>query len=85
MSKLFIFDFFGVLSGEIANRFFLNHYNQDIALKIKDEYFKPADIGLITFTETIKKISVDIGIKYEDIFEEFKNMVKYMKNYLNIY
>ena len=72
MSKLFIFDFFGVLSGEIANRFFLNHYNQDIALKIKDEYFKPADIGLITFTKTIKKISEDIGIKYEDIFEEFK-------------
>ena len=73
MSKLFIFDFFGVLSGEIANRFFLNHYNPDIALKIKDKYFKPADIGNITFTETIKKISSDIGINYEAILEEFKN------------
>ena len=72
MSKLFIFDFFGVLSGEIANRFFFNHYNSDVALKIKDQYFKPADVGHITFTETLKKISLDIGIKYEDILEEFK-------------
>jgi putative hydrolase of the HAD superfamily len=73
MSKLFIFDFFGVLSGEIANRFFLNHYNPDIALKIKDKYFKPADVGNITFIETLKKISLDIGINYEAILEEFKN------------
>ena len=72
MSKLFIFDFFGVLSGEIANRFFLNHYNHDIALKIKDEYFKPADKGLVTFTETLEKISSDIKIKYDDVLEEFK-------------
>ena len=72
MSRLFIFDFFGVLSGEIANRFFFNHYNSDVALKIKDEYFKPADVGLITFTETLKKISLDIGIKYEEVLDEFK-------------
>ena len=72
MSRLFIFDFFGVLSGEIANRFFLNHYDKDIALIRKDSYFKPADVGLITFTETIKKISIDLGIKYEEILEEFK-------------
>ena len=72
MSKLFIFDFFGVLSGEIANRFFLNHYNSDIALQKKDEFFKPADVGLTTFSETIKKISDDSGIKYEEIIEEFK-------------
>ena len=73
MSKLFIFDFFLFLSGEIANRFFLNHYNPDIALKIKDKYFKPADVGNVTFTETIKKISLDIGISCEVILEEFKN------------
>ena len=72
MSKLFIFDFFGVLSGEIANRFFFNHYNSDVALKIKDQYFKPADVGHIKFKEILKKISLDIGIKYEDILEEFK-------------
>ena len=72
MSKLFIFDFFGVLSGEIANRFFLNHYNSDIALQKKDDFFKPADIGLVTFLETVNNISIDAGISKEEIIEELK-------------
>ena len=72
MSRLFIFDFFGVLSGEIANRFFYNHFDSENALKIKDQYFIPADRGDKTFTEVVEKISNDLGIKYEDILAEFK-------------
>ena len=76
MSKLFIFDFFGVLSGEIANRFFLNHFNPDIALKIKDKFFKPADVGLISFVEVLNNISKELGMDYNDIYEEFKGYGK---------
>ena len=72
MSRLFIFDFFGVLSGEIANRFFYNHFNSETALKIKDQYFIAADKGDITFIEILEKISKDLGIKYEDALSEFK-------------
>ena len=72
MSKLFIFDFFGVLSGEIANRFFLNHFHPDIALQKKDQYFKPADVGLTTFIEILNKLSQDLEINYNNILEEFK-------------
>ena len=76
MKNLLIFDFFGVLSGEIANRFFYNHYPKEQALKIKDQYFIEADKGLISFTETCQKISQDLKIKYDDIIQEFKDYGK---------
>ena len=76
MSKLFIFDFFGVLSGEIANRFCFNHFNKDIALKEKENYFSSADVGEKTFEDILKQMSKDLNINYNDILQEFKNYGK---------
>ena len=73
MSKLFIFDFFGVLSWEIANRFCFNHFNKDSALKIKDDYFAKADIGERTFEDIMQQMAKDLNINYNDILQEFKN------------
>ena len=72
MSKLFIFDFFGVISGEIANRFCYNHYSKESALIKKDSYFSKADIGLTTFDEIIKEMSKELNINYDEILKEFK-------------
>ena len=76
MSKLFIFDFFGVLSGEIANRFCFNHFNKDIALKEKENYFSSADIGEKTFEDILQQMTKDLNINYNDILQEFKNYGK---------
>ena len=76
MPKLFIFDFFGVLSGDIGNTFFLKHFSPDVALKIKDQYFKPADLGLITFEEVVQKMSKDLDIDYNILLDELKGYAK---------
>ena len=76
MSKLFIFDFFGVLSGEIANRFCFNHFDKDIALKAKENYFSSADIGEKTFEDILQQMTKDLNINYNDILQEFKNYGK---------
>ena len=76
MSKLFIFDFFGVLSGEIANRFCFNHFNKDIALKEKENYFSSADVGEKTFEDILKQMTKNLNINYNDILQEFKNYGK---------
>ena len=73
MSKLFIFDFFGVLSGEIANRFCFNHFSKDIAMKKKEGYFLKADIGESTFEDILQQMTKDLNINYNDILQEFKN------------
>ena len=73
MSKLFIFDFFGVLSGEIANRFCYNHFSKDSAMKIKDSYFSAADKGESTFEDILQKMTKDLNINYNNILQEFKN------------
>ena len=73
MSKLLIFDFFGVLSGEIANRFCFNHFSKDIAMKKKDEYFLKADIGERSFEDILQQMTKDLNLNYDDILQEFKN------------
>ena len=55
-NKLIIFDFFGVLSTEVAPKFFLNHFKENFK-ELKDYYFIPADSGKYSFLETLKRIS----------------------------
>ena len=76
MSKLFIFDFFGVLSGEIANKFCFNHFNKEDALRKKDDYFSSADVGEKTFEDILQQMSKDLNICYDDTLQEFKNYGK---------
>ena len=76
MSKLFIFDFFGVLSGEIANKFCFNHFNKEVALRKKDDYFSSADVGEKTFEDILQQMTKDLNISYDDILQEFKNYGK---------
>ena len=72
-NRLFIFDFFGVLSSEVAPKFFENHFSLEEAKKIKDNYFIPADSGIYSFLETLKRISQDYNLDYEEVKKEFKS------------
>ena len=72
-NRLFIFDFFGVLSSEVAPKFFDNHFSNEDSKKIKDQYFIPADSGKYSFLETLKRISDDYKLDYEKVKKEFKS------------
>ena len=75
IKRLIIFDFFGVLGGELSPKFFAKHFNDEEAKRLKDNYFVPADNGDYTITETFKRISDDLNIDYDLIYNEFKENV----------
>ncbi len=81
MNRLIIFDFFGVLGGELSPKWFSRHFDEKKAKELKDKYFVPADNGEFTIVETLEHIANDLGFKYEDILNEFKENV-YMNNEL---
>ena len=43
--RLIIFDFFGVLGGEISTKWFNKHFSSEEATRLKNKYFIPADNG----------------------------------------
>jgi len=69
--RLIIFDFFGVLGGEISSRWFNNHFSKEEAKRLKDKYFIPADNGIYTLDEVIKMMSLDLGFTYDEIYNDF--------------
>ena len=73
---LIIFDFYGVLAGELAPIFFKNHFSETDAKTLKDKYFVPADLGKFTFIETINNIAKDYNLNSDEIIAEFKSYVK---------
>ena len=48
MNRLIIFDFFGVLGGELSPKWFKNHFEENLAVELKNKYFIPADNGIYT-------------------------------------
>lgn len=73
--KLIIFDFFNVISCEIAPFWFRKFFNDDEADKYKAEYVGPADDGSITDEEMFKNLSVLTGEPWEKIRDDWFDMV----------
>ena len=76
MSTLIIFDFYGVIGGEIAPKWFRNHFEQPLADELKSKYFIPADQGLYTFSETLEMMAKDLGFSYDEILKEMLSYVR---------
>ena len=62
------------VSLDAANQLFDDIYG--FIEPIKDKFFKPADVGLISFVEVLNNISKELGMDYNDIYEEFKGYGK---------
>jgi FMN phosphatase YigB (HAD superfamily) len=76
-NRLILFDFYGVISSEIAPKWFNNHIKDSTyAAILKNKYFKPADLGLFTFKETIHNMAIDLGFNEEEILTEMKSYAK---------
>ena len=83
MKKLFIFDCFGVICGEIAPIWFANRYGEEKAAELKPKYFKGADLGEKTLAELFDVLSKDLGIDIKDIVREWQDLIIIDKDMMN--
>ena len=81
--RLIIFDFFGVLGGEMSPKWFKKHFDPERAMELKNKYFIPADNGVYTIYETLEHIAQDLGFNYDDVVAGFKENVKVNEELFN--
>ena len=73
--SVILFDFFGVISSEIAPFWFARHFDSESAIRLKADIFVPADLGLISEEDTYIKMQELSGIPKEKIREDFYSLV----------
>ena len=73
--SVILFDFFGVISSEIAPFWFARHFDSESAIRLKADIFVPADLGLISEEDTYIKMQELSGIPKEKIKEDFYSLV----------
>jgi beta-phosphoglucomutase-like phosphatase (HAD superfamily) len=76
MKKAVIFDFFGVISTEVAPFWFEERFSPDKAAELKEKYMGPSDRGEASEDETFAALSALSGERAEDIREDFDRRVK---------
>lgn len=75
MRRLFIFDCFGVVLGEIAPVWFKNRFGSK-GDTLKEKYFSGGDRGEKNISEILNDISHDLGIDKATIAEEWGQLVE---------
>lgn len=73
--RLIIFDCFGVIFGEVAPVFFRNHFPPEEAAVLKEKYFIPADLGLVTFDKLFDDIAAELGMDKDEILTEWNSII----------
>ncbi len=73
--KAIIFDFFGVISSEVAPFWFKKYFPEDQIDHLKEKYIIPADLGDISYDQFITQIGSLVGISPSDVKKEWKNRV----------
>ncbi len=73
--RLIIFDCFGVIFGEVAPVFFKRHFPPEVAPVLKDKYFIPADLGLVTYDELFDNMAKELSMNKEDILTEWNSII----------
>ena len=84
MKNVVLFDFFGVISSEIAPIWFRRHLDDAAADKIKSDIVSLADVGLITEWEMYERISKQINLPPEQIRDEWQSLIKVDKELVGI-
>ncbi len=74
-NRLIIFDCFGVVFGEVAPIFFKKHFPPEQAAILKEKFFVPADLGLVTYDELFDNISEELGMNKDDILTEWNSII----------
>ena len=86
MKKIILFDFFGVISSEVAPKWFSRFFDEDKAKKIKDELVSPGDIGKKIEDEIFTDVARVCGVEKDKVREAWytlavvdENIVEYIK------
>ena len=79
-----IFDFFGVVSSEVAPFWFGARFPHEVALRLKQEYMEPADHGDIGKDELFARLSALSGEMAKDIEAEFSRLAVINRETVNI-
>lgn len=74
--KALIFDYFGVLSSEVASLWFQDHVTTENAPALKDAYVRPADKGVISEEKLFDRLSVLSGIPPQQIPKQWSESVQ---------
>lgn len=74
-NRLIIFDCFGVIFGEIAPIFFSRYFSPEEAAILKDKFFIPADLGLVTYEELFVNMAEELKMPKEDILKEWEELI----------
>lgn len=74
--RLVIFDCFGVIFGEIAPRFFANHFEKEEALVLKEKYFRGVDLGTTTLDEVFDAFESELGLDRAECVKEWYSLIR---------
>ena len=75
-NTLIMFDCFGVILTETAEKFFKKRFSLEEALMIKNKYFVNADEGKVSLEKIASEIEKEYGYKKEDVISEFQENAK---------
>src|SRR3989344_234351 len=78
--KGIIFDFFGVISSEVAPFWFAKYFLQEQIGELKEKYAPPADRGEISYKQFIDQIARVASASPEDVKKEWDNLVVINEN-----
>lgn len=84
MIKTVIFDFFGVISSEVAPFWFAERFCLEDAKRLKDEYMSPADRGEVTIDALFDSLSSLSGEAAEKIRSDFFKLAVIDKNMVSL-
>lgn len=74
-NRLIMFDFFGVISTEIAPFLFANHFDEQTAVKLKEDFFVPADLGEVTLDDVFDRLAVLLDMPRAEVVEEWNSYI----------
>lgn len=74
-NRLIIFDCFGVIFGEVAPVLFKRHFPPEQAAILKEKFFIPADLGLVTYDELFDSMAEEFCMNKEDLLTEWNSII----------
>ncbi len=74
-NTLIIFDCFGVIFSEIAPIFFERHFTKEEATILKEKFFVPADLGLVSYDKLFDNIANELNMQKSSILEEWNALI----------
>lgn len=82
-SKIVIFDFFGVISSEVAPFWLKKYFDETTAEQIKEDIIGKADVGIYSEDEMFKRLSLLTGVSKEKIKNDWLKLAVIDKQMIN--